>query len=282
MRTINKLISISLAGMIFSMNLFSADDYASSEAEVERSNGETTKPEDKLDIKEDYFSVDKIMKLKTEYNFVVDPTIDFTKTYPISKLERSHWIDVIKDISEYEGWIFEVNLENHTIKIIKKDKIKINLTGTELKDSHIKKVTELIKSNYPNVKVYKYKKVLYIEGEKTEVKYATKIVNDYYKSLANELTKYVINIYLMDGFDTFTIKKTPMVNKFEKDAVNRIVIKDPKLATPYKIDIDGRTAEFTIFENYIQLNDEKLSKTEMNTMGFQYGKWFIETKKIAF
>jgi len=234
-----------------------------------------SKQEKEVKIDNDLFTVKKFITNNNNYDWIIDPDIVLDKEYRYSTFGSSDWTKILVEIAEYEDLIVHVNKENKTVRLYKKIKTKVEIG--HLPSSAIESILKKIKVQYTGIEIYKYKNVIYLEGERTKVNTIIDTLQQYNEDIRKSMTKFVVNVYKMDKRKTGL---TPMIDKFNNEKVNKVILKNPKLNKGYLIKLGIKQLIIKINSNNVEINGAIIDKSDLKYYGYSIDNWFVEIKSV--
>lgn len=220
------------------------------------------------------FSLRHLMNEHLDWNFAIDPTIALDKEYRWSTFNSTEWVSVLRDIGAYEDFIVEVSEANKTLKMIKKVKSSFNVSHFEEKD--INYFLKKLKDDFEKTEIYRYKDMIYIEGNKFEVEKALKELEKFNDSVKKSISKFIVNVY-----ETEKNNQSGLAAMIDKDTIKptkKIVLQNPKIKKPYKINLGTDELIIKINSKGIELNGVVINNNDLKFYGYKINKWFIEVK----
>lgn len=222
------------------------------------------------------FSLRTLMNDYMDWDFAIDPTISLDKEYRWATFNSTEWVNVLRDIGTYEDFIVEISETNKTIKLIKKVKTKFDISKFEEKD--INYFLKKLKEDFERTEIYRYKDILYLEGNKFEIEKAISELEKFNNSIKKSISKFVINVYEVDENNQSGL--VAMIDKYNIEPTKKIILKNPKIKKPYKINLGNQELIIKINSNGVELNDVLINQNDLKFYGYKTKKWFVEVKSI--
>lgn len=227
--------------------------------------------------KDEYFTLNTLMDDNVDWNFSIEPTIPLDKEYSWKSFGTNDWKNILREIAGYDDLLIIINEQNRTIELSKKTKAKFNIINLE--EPEILDIINSLKSKYKNVEIYKYKSIIYIEGNKQSVE---KILNDLEKmnkDVKQSMNKYVISLYKYNSDKDGLL---PMIDKFNKSVDKKIIIQNPKINKQYFINLGSKELIIKINSNDVEINGAIIKKDDLKYYGYILNGWFVDIKLSEF
>lgn len=222
------------------------------------------------------FTLRTLMNDYLDWNFAIDPSISLDKEYRWTTFGSTEWVSVLRDIGTYEDFIVEISENNKTIKMIKKVKTMFDISKFEEKD--INYFLKKLKEDFERTEIYRYKDTLYLEGNKFEIEKAILELEKFNNEIKKSISKFVIHIYEVNENNQSGL--VAMVDKYNIEPTKKIILKNPKIKKPYKINLGNEELIIKINSNGVELNDVLINKNDLKFYGYKIKKWFVEVKSI--
>lgn len=282
---IKHLITISLLGTAAFSAGYNIDLYAKgkvkndptpeiSKVEIQKHDKDNVNNLENID-KSELFTIKSFIKANDNYDWIIDPDLFLEKEYRYSTFKSNDWQEIIKEIAEYEDLIVKINNEQKIVKLHKKIKTKVEIQHLPQED--VEAILNKLKLQYDGVEIYKFKNVIYIEGERTSIDAILDNLKLYNEEVVKSMKKYVVNVYKTNKVSEGL---TPMIDLFNAKKVNKVVLKNPKINKGYLINLGNKQLIIKINSNNVEINGATLDKSDLKYYGYSIDDWFVEIKPV--
>lgn len=229
-------------------------------------------------IVDEKVSINTIIETQREkYTTIIEEEVDTKKEYLLRELKGRTWEQQLKDLSEYQDLILNIDSNKKIIKIEKKHIEKVSIA--RMTQEEINKIVKILRETYKDTNIYVYKNTLNIEGTKSNIKNIITLIDNFNDKMVRDNNKYVFNFYRYDS-DSKGLKSK--IELFNFTPEKKIVIQNPEISKSYRLNIENKSLVVKFNIKDVSINGEVLLKKDIKDYGYQINNWFVEIKILPF